>query len=248
MALTFDDGPWSQYTADVLDVLGRHGVQSTFFMVGQRVAAVPSMARRVWEEGHEIGVHTQHHAALSKLGPNRQNLEITQNWEAIQLAVPQAAIHLWRAPYGDVPKPMPSAVVELGLKHMAWTIDTNDWRGGSDLDFQNSIFQHARDGAVVLMHEHTPLTRRNLETIIIALQEAGYQLVTVSSLKDPACGGSAKQHSSAPRARPPASASPALLAEPVQAPVDPLGHLAPPPPSKPVEEVPVDELPTILNY
>jgi peptidoglycan/xylan/chitin deacetylase (PgdA/CDA1 family) len=125
MALTFDDGPWDHYTSEVLDVLGRHGVTSTFFMVGDRVNRSPAMAKRVWEEGHEIGVHTQHHQSLSKISVSQQNLEISQNWEAIRLAVPEAPVYWWRAPYGDVPKPTPSAVNELGLHHKAWSIDTN---------------------------------------------------------------------------------------------------------------------------
>ena len=245
--MTFDDGPWTRHTADVLDILGRHGVRSTFFMVGERVSIAPSMARRVWEEGNEIGVHTQHHVSLSKVSVSKQNLEITQNWEAIQLAVPQASIYWWRAPYGDVPKPAPAAIAELGLHHKAWSIDTNDWRGVSDVDFQNAIFDKARDGAVVLMHEHTPVTRHNLEAVIIALQEAGYQLVTVSELKLPACDPSL------PATPPtsPSSLTPVPLDESEGArspqPV-PGSHLEPAAPSVPIETVPTDQLPRIINY
>lgn len=247
MALTFDDGPWTRHTADVLDILGRHGVRSTFFMVGERVSASPSMARRVWEEGHEIGMHTQHHLALSKVSPAKQNQEISQNWEAIQLAVPQASIYWWRAPYGDVPKPTPSAVAELGLHHKAWSIDTNDWRGVSDVEFQGAIFDRARDGAVVLMHEHTPVTRRNLEVVIVSLQEAGYQLVTVSELKLPACGTS--PHPDSEPVSPSVSRPP--VGEPLETPplqAVPGSNLEPAAPSVPIEAVPVDELPRIINY
>lgn len=231
MALTFDDGPWDHYTSEVLDVLGRHGVTSTFFMVGDRVNRSPAMAKRVWEEGHEIGVHTQHHQSLSKIPVSQQNLEISQNWEAIRLAVPEAPVYWWRAPYGDVPKPVPSAVNELGLHHKAWSIDTNDWRGVSDEAFQAAIFERARDGAVVLMHEHTPVTRRNLETVVVALQDAGYQLVTVSQLKMPVCASEGEQGLSAPEDH---------------APLQPNGPVYPS--VQPTQSVQPKDLPNIITY
>jgi len=231
MALTFDDGPWDHHTAEVLDVLSRHGVSSTFFMVGDRVNRSSAMARRVWEEGHEIGVHTQHHQSLSKIPVSQQNLEISQNWEAIRLAVPEAPVYWWRAPYGDVPKPVPSAVNELGLHHKAWSIDTNDWRGVSDEAFQTAIFERARDGAVVLMHEHTPVTRRNLETVVVALQDAGYQLVTVSQLKLPVCAYESIQDVSTP-----SSQDQQVL------------HAPSSPPKASLQSVPPDDLPNIITY
>ena len=60
VALTFDDGP-SQDTHDILDVLGAHGLKATFFMLGREVESFPHIARRVVEEGHDVGNHSYSH-------------------------------------------------------------------------------------------------------------------------------------------------------------------------------------------
>ncbi|MFD5575478.1 polysaccharide deacetylase family protein, partial [Streptomyces cadmiisoli] len=57
IALTFDDGPDPVWTPKILDVLRRNAVPATFFTVGTRVAENPDLARRIVDEGHQIGLH-----------------------------------------------------------------------------------------------------------------------------------------------------------------------------------------------
>ena len=52
VALTFDDGPSPPYTDQLLDVLAKHDVKATFFMIGNRVERHPETVRRVIAEGH----------------------------------------------------------------------------------------------------------------------------------------------------------------------------------------------------
>jgi peptidoglycan/xylan/chitin deacetylase (PgdA/CDA1 family) len=61
LALTFDDGPNDPWTARLLDVLARHEVRATFFMIGRYVREQPAIARAVAAAGHEIGNHTFSH-------------------------------------------------------------------------------------------------------------------------------------------------------------------------------------------
>ena len=61
VCLTFDDGPIPEVTPWVLDVLARHGVKATFFMVGDNIRKHPDVFRQVVEQGHRIGNHTFHH-------------------------------------------------------------------------------------------------------------------------------------------------------------------------------------------
>lgn len=57
LALTLDDGP-SEHTPEILDLLADHGVQATFFLIGERVAERPDLVRRIVAAGHELGNHT----------------------------------------------------------------------------------------------------------------------------------------------------------------------------------------------
>ena len=59
--LTFDDGPSEENTARVLDVLKERNIKATFFLVGENVKLHPEMAKRIVEEGHAIGIHSNTH-------------------------------------------------------------------------------------------------------------------------------------------------------------------------------------------
>ena len=71
MAITFDDGPNPAVTPGVLELLARHNVTATFFLIGQRVRAFPALAREIASSGHAIGNHTETHPSLTFLTPGR---------------------------------------------------------------------------------------------------------------------------------------------------------------------------------
>ena len=65
IALTFDDGPNPEWTPRLLDILAKHDVKATFFMLGMFASAHPELVRRVAAEGHLIGDHSWSHPKLS---------------------------------------------------------------------------------------------------------------------------------------------------------------------------------------
>src|SRR6478672_11008816 len=77
IALTFDDGPNDPHTLHLLDVLSKHNVYATFFMVGRYVRQRPDLAQEVRNRGHVIGNHTFTHPFLTfePLAKVRQELE-----------------------------------------------------------------------------------------------------------------------------------------------------------------------------
>ncbi|WP_299654872.1 polysaccharide deacetylase family protein [uncultured Jannaschia sp.] len=62
ITLSFDNGPHAEFTPMVLDVLARHDIRTTFFVVGQNLVANRDIARRARDEGHWIGNHTWSHS------------------------------------------------------------------------------------------------------------------------------------------------------------------------------------------
>jgi peptidoglycan/xylan/chitin deacetylase (PgdA/CDA1 family) len=83
IALTFDDGPDPTWTPRILDILARYHVRATFFVVGSQVARYPSLARRIVDEGDQIGVHTFSHPNLDAIPTWRRTLEYSQTQMAI---------------------------------------------------------------------------------------------------------------------------------------------------------------------
>ena len=70
VALTFDDGPSPPYTDRLLNVLAKHDVKATFFLIGNRIEKHPETVRRVIAEGHQIGNHSYTHPLLGFCPPS----------------------------------------------------------------------------------------------------------------------------------------------------------------------------------
>ena len=91
MAITFDDGPNDPWTLRLLDVLSRHNIRATFFMIGRYVREQPAIARAVAAAGHEVGNHTFSHPNLIFTPPSHLRAEITDCAQALNDAGISAA-------------------------------------------------------------------------------------------------------------------------------------------------------------
>ena len=69
LALTYDDGPNDPHTLRLLDVLARHNVRATFFLIGRYVQQRPDIVRELVKAGHVIGNHTFTHPLLTFQSP-----------------------------------------------------------------------------------------------------------------------------------------------------------------------------------
>src|SRR5581483_10980103 len=99
VALTFDDGPWPEYTPQVLDMLKSAGVKATFCVVGRQAAAYPELIKRIYDEGHTFCNHSWRHDMDLRLRGDaaiRDDLNATN--KAIHDAAPFAQIGYFRAP------------------------------------------------------------------------------------------------------------------------------------------------------
>ncbi|MGD0912486.1 MAG: polysaccharide deacetylase family protein, partial [Terracidiphilus sp.] len=84
IALTFDDGPNPEWTPKLLEILARHQVRATFFMLGKFAAAQPELVRRVAAEGHLIGDHSWSHPKLSNCSATRIEDELKRTRDALE--------------------------------------------------------------------------------------------------------------------------------------------------------------------
>ena len=76
VALTFDDGPNSQYTPLLLNGLKERGVHATFFLMGKNIEGKEALVKQIQEEGHLIGNHTYNHVQLDKISKEVAKEEI----------------------------------------------------------------------------------------------------------------------------------------------------------------------------
>lgn len=187
IALTFDDGP-SESTPELLELLAKHNAKATFFMCGENVRRLGEIVRSVAAAGHEIGNHTESHAALYLKSPEFIYREVAQAQESI-LKTTSVAPKLFRAPYGVRWPGLRAAQEKLGLTGIMWTAIGHDWKWPA-LRISDSLLKKTSNGAILCLHDGRELTRNpdirsTLEAVALLLpqlKDRGFSLETVSRL------------------------------------------------------------------
>lgn len=127
LALTFDDGPNPTATSRLLDLLARHRVQATFFLLGSRAQALPDLVRRMLGEGHLVGSHSWNHLNLAYTAAAPLRAEIVRGKQAIE-AITCAPVRFFRPPFG-ARRPLALRVArDLGMTPVLWNALTSDWK------------------------------------------------------------------------------------------------------------------------
>lgn len=190
IALTFDDGPDPVFTGQVLDLLKRHDVEATFFVLGTNAVDHPGLLRQAVDAGHELGIHTWNHPRLGGLSPSQVAAQNQLTLTIVEGAT-GVSTTLARLPFtGDVrylaPDEMEAArlVANAGYTVVMADVAPPDYRPGVTAD---EIVEAAQpqpgESAVIMMHDgggDRSATVAALDRLIPQLIEQGYQFVTVS--------------------------------------------------------------------
>ncbi len=178
IALTFDDGPSTSTTNDLLDILEANNAKATFFVVGDNLGEnTADILKRMVSLGCEIGNHSVSHEQLTTLDRDGIVNQIEPNNEKI-LELSGRPCRLIRPPYGSVDENV-KATVNQPL--ILWDIDSLDWKSKDPDKIIPIVREYVADGTIILMHDiHAP-TIEACKTLIPELAQK-YQLVTVSEL------------------------------------------------------------------
>ncbi|MDR4947309.1 polysaccharide deacetylase family protein [Neobacillus cucumis] len=189
IALTFDDGPDSIYTPQILDILLEKGVHATFFVLGQQVKLFPELTKRIVNEGHLIANHTWSHPELPKLTTSQvvQEVESTRSEIAKVTGINS---FFFRPPYGSYTAGDIRVLSEHGYRSILWSVDTLDWSGLSAEEILAIVNRDKSPGGIILQHDFQASngkldgTVQALPKMIDQLRGEGYQFVTVQNLLD----------------------------------------------------------------
>ncbi|KAI8051316.1 hypothetical protein BDF22DRAFT_693137 [Syncephalis plumigaleata] len=203
-ALTFDDGP-SNNTLLLLDELKRQNLKATFCVLGSQVLQFPNILKRTYEEGHNICSHTWSHPALTSLTNEQILAEIKWTERAIKEVIGVQPKYL-RPPYGDVDDRVRGVAQAAGYRILHWNLDSDDWRLNSQSPAERITVtaminnlrmamekgaaagvgklatdnQKKLNGFVTLEHDLTPEAIKQFPELIKMIQQANYQVQTVS--------------------------------------------------------------------
>jgi peptidoglycan-N-acetylglucosamine deacetylase len=126
LALTFDDGPNATWTPRLLEILARHEVRATFFLLGSRAECEPELVRRITAAGHLIGNHSWSHPNLSRGSSGRVREELLRTKEALE-QITGLPVKFFRPPFGARRPAVLRIARELGLTPVLWNVMTSDW-------------------------------------------------------------------------------------------------------------------------
>ncbi len=202
VAITFDDGPDPEWTPKILDVLKKYGVKATFFQIGAEVEQFPSVAKRVFDEGHEIGNHTFTHPDISTASKRYFEVELNLTERLFESKYGVKPV-LMRPPYAideapdtaDQVRPLEVAQ-DLGYIAVGEKVDPNDWRDNPRRpakELADDVLANLppcapgnlRCGNIILLHDgggDRSQTVMALDLILAGMKERGYAIVPVSEL------------------------------------------------------------------
>ena len=181
VALTFDAAWGADKTQGILDTLAEYGATGTFFLVGFWLDKYPEMTKSIAEAGFEIGNHSANHLNMPKLNAETMRTEITSVNAKIEELTGKKPVY-FRAPYGDYSDKLMTAVEDLGMVGVQWSIDSLDWKGLSAKEITDRIVPNVKSGDIILFHNNSDHVLDALPLVLMALKNKGYSFVGLSEL------------------------------------------------------------------
>ena len=172
--LSFDDGPSTQWTPKILDILEKHNVKATFFIVGQDAKERPEVIHAIVDAGHIIAHHTWSHSSLAGLNFDAFAEEVyLSNAASVRELAPCI-----RLPYGEADSYTESHAAELGLDIIWWDVDPFDWSSPGQEYIESFVLDEVSPEDIILLHDgggDRSQTLAALDTILTELKNQGYR-------------------------------------------------------------------------
>jgi len=189
LALTYDDGPNDPYTLRLLEVLARHDVRATFFLIGRYVQQYPEIARQIVQSGHVAGNHAFTHPLLTLKSSAEIRQELSACRSALQDAIGEHS-NLFRPPFGGRRPAVLRIARELALEPVMWNVTGYDWNAPPAATIERKVAKQLRGGDVILLHDggHKQMGADRSQTVlatdhlIARYKSEGYQFVTIPKM------------------------------------------------------------------
>jgi len=189
LALTYDDGPNDPHTLRLLEVLARHEVHATFFLIGRYVKQLPQIALEIVKAGHVVGNHTFTHPLLTFLSSTGIRQELSACHSVLQDAVGEHS-NLFRPPFGGRRPAVLRIAHELGLEPVMWNVTGYDWSAPPAERIERKVAKQIRGGDVILLHDggHKSMGADRSQTVTATdhlvgrYKSEGYEFVTVPQM------------------------------------------------------------------
>lgn len=180
-AISFDAAWGNEDTGELIKILEKYNVKTTFFVVGSWVDKFPESVKQLSDAGHEVMNHSDTHPHMSKLSTENILKELNSCNDKIE-KITGVRPTLFRPPYGDYSNQLIKTVRDNNMYCIQWNNDSLDWRDLSAEEITKRVCDNISPGSIVLFHNAAKNTPQALPMILDRLTKDGYSIVPVSNL------------------------------------------------------------------
>ena len=186
VALTFDDGPVTGGTEQILSILEEEQIHCSFFLTGAELEQNVEEGKKIAAAGHELGNHTYSHVRMLLVSPTFVKQEIERTDQLIRQTGYQGEI-LFRPPYGKKLFTLPYYLSKHGRKTITWDVEPNSFPeiDSSSEKIVEYVLQKTQPGSIIILHvmySNREQSMKAVKGIVDGLKARGYRFKTVSEL------------------------------------------------------------------
>lgn len=182
IAISFDDGPATNYTPEILQLLKQENIKAAFFCIGNRIAGNENILKQIKEEGHIIGNHSYSHHFWFDMYSSKKMLNDLKRMDAEMEKVIGLKPKLFRPPYGVTNPNLKKAIIRGDYTPVGWSVRSLDTVIKDENKLLNKIKDALKPGAVFLFHDTSKTTLNVLPEFIKEVKNRGYQIVPLDKL------------------------------------------------------------------
>jgi peptidoglycan/xylan/chitin deacetylase (PgdA/CDA1 family) len=182
IAISFDDGPSSHYTTEILQLLKQDNIKATFFCIGNRITGNERIITKIKEEGHIIGNHSYSHHFWFDIFSSKKMLDDLKKMDQETERVIGILPKLFRPPYGVTNPNLKKAIIKGDYTPVGWSVRSMETIIRNEKELLDRINRSLKPGAVFLFHDTSKITVNILPEFIREVKIKGYHIIPLDKL------------------------------------------------------------------
>lgn len=181
VAISFDAAWGADKTREIMSICDNYNVKATFFLVGFWIDKYPEMVKEIYNNGFEIGIHSDTHPDMTKLSKIQIRQELETNIEKVK-TLTNYTPKLFRPPYGYYNNDLIEVCEGLNLSCIEWSVDSLDWKGLSASELSGRVTKNAKSGSIILFHNNSDHIVDGLKMVLEHFKMNNTQVVPIGEI------------------------------------------------------------------
>ncbi len=182
LSLTFDDGPNPNFTNKVLDILKKHQVKATFFIIGKNIDGNEVILKRIIDEGHIVGNHSFSHVKFFNVISPKKIVEDIEKCDNSIEKVTNLKPLFFRTPFGLTSPKIAKALKKVDHVSVGWDFRSFDTMAKSETKLLYKLKSKASKSSILLLHDNNEITINVLDAFLNFCKKNGIKIVSLDKM------------------------------------------------------------------